>query len=117
MIQIESFSTEDVRSIPISDVNVTGALKVRRDRERKRETMEVEKQKKKKVVRKVGLEVERKYILNTWSYNYAASRNDAGSIPYEVIEFFGRSNPSGQTMTLGSTQPLTEMSTSNLPGE
>jgi hypothetical protein len=30
--------------------------------------------------------------------------------------FFNLPNPSSRTMTLGSTQPLTEMSTSNLPG-
>jgi hypothetical protein len=33
-----------------------------------------------------------------------------GSIPYEVTGFFHHS------MALGSTQPLTEMSTKNLPG-
>jgi hypothetical protein len=31
----------------------------------------------------------------------------------EEVEFF---HPSSRTMTLGSTQPLTEMSTRNLPG-
>jgi hypothetical protein len=41
----------------------------------------------------------------------------AGSIPDEVIEFFlNLSNPSSRTMALDSTQPLTEMSTRNLPG-
>jgi hypothetical protein len=30
--------------------------------------------------------------------------------------FFNLPNPSSRTMTLGSTQPLTEMSTRNLPG-
>ena len=35
----------------------------------------------------------------------------AGSIP-DLI--FHRHNPSGHTMTLGSTQPLTEMSTRNI---
>jgi hypothetical protein len=39
----------------------------------------------------------------------------AGSIPDEVT-FFSLSNPSSRTMVLGSTQPLTEMSTRNLPG-
>jgi hypothetical protein len=38
-----------------------------------------------------------------------------GSIP-DVIGFFNSPNPSSRTMTLGSTQPLIEMSTSNLPG-
>jgi hypothetical protein len=30
--------------------------------------------------------------------------------------FFNLTNPSGHTMALGSTQPVTEMSTRNLPG-
>jgi hypothetical protein len=41
---------------------------------------------------------------------------NAGSIPNEVIGFFNWPNPSSRTMALGSTQPLTEMSTRNLPG-
>jgi hypothetical protein len=40
----------------------------------------------------------------------------AGSILDEVIEFFNWPNPSSRTMALGLTQPLTEMSTRNLPG-
>jgi hypothetical protein len=40
----------------------------------------------------------------------------AGSIPHEVIEFFNRTNPASRTMALGSTQPLTEMSSRNLVG-
>jgi hypothetical protein len=40
-----------------------------------------------------------------------------GSIPDEVIRFyFNLSNSSSRTMALGSTQPLTEMSTRNVPG-
>jgi hypothetical protein len=35
-------------------------------------------------------------------------------VPY--VEFFNLPNASSRTMALGSTQPLTEMSTSNLPG-
>jgi hypothetical protein len=38
-----------------------------------------------------------------------------GSIPSEVIGFFNWPNSSSCTMTLGSTQPLTEMSTRILP--
>jgi hypothetical protein len=38
------------------------------------------------------------------------------SIPDEVIGFFNWSNSSSRTMTLGSTQPLTEMSTRNILG-
>jgi hypothetical protein len=39
-----------------------------------------------------------------------------GSIPDDVIGFFNRSNPSSRAVALGSTQPLTEKSTRNLPG-
>ena len=38
----------------------------------------------------------------------------SGSIPDGVIGIFRRSNTSGRTMALGLTQPLTEMSTSNI---
>ena len=38
----------------------------------------------------------------------------AGSIPDGVIAIFHWHNPSGRTMALGSTQPLTEMSTRNI---
>jgi hypothetical protein len=44
------------------------------------------------------------------------SWKDAGSIPDEVTEFFNWPNPSSRTMALGSTQPLTEMSTRDLTG-
>jgi hypothetical protein len=50
-----------------------------------------------------------------WSTN-ATSRKVAGSIPNEVTGFFNWPNPSSRTMALGSTQPLTEMSTRSLPG-
>jgi hypothetical protein len=46
----------------------------------------------------------------------ATSRKVASSIPDEVTGFFNGPNPSIRTMALGSTQPLTEMSTRNLPG-
>jgi hypothetical protein len=39
-----------------------------------------------------------------------------GSIPDEVTGFFSCPNLSSRTMALGLTQPLTEMSTRNLPG-
>jgi hypothetical protein len=45
-----------------------------------------------------------------------ASRKVAGLIPDEVIGFFISPNPSSRTIVLGSTQPLTEMSTRNLHG-
>jgi hypothetical protein len=38
-----------------------------------------------------------------------------GSIP-DGIEFLNWPNPSSRTVALGSTQPLTEMSTRSLPG-
>jgi hypothetical protein len=46
--------------------------------------------------------------------HYAISRKVAGSSSDEV-EFFSSPNPSSRTMALGSAQPLTEMSTRNLP--
>jgi hypothetical protein len=39
----------------------------------------------------------------------------AGSIPNKIIEFVNWSNPSSRNMALVSTQPLTEMSTRNIP--
>jgi hypothetical protein len=42
------------------------------------------------------------------------NRKVAGSIPDGVIGIFHWHNPSGRTMVLGSTQPLTEMSTRNI---
>jgi hypothetical protein len=47
---------------------------------------------------------------------YLTSSQVAGPIPDEAIGFFNWSNPSSCSMALGSTQPLTEMSTRNLPG-
>jgi hypothetical protein len=34
----------------------------------------------------------------------------------EKVDFFNLPNPPSRTMALGSTQPLTEMSTKDLPG-
>jgi hypothetical protein len=48
--------------------------------------------------------------------HYATIQKVAGSIPDEGIGFFDWPNPSSSIMALGSTQPLTEMSTRNLPG-
>jgi hypothetical protein len=53
------------------------------------------------------------YIQNgarSWLRHYATSRKFECSIPDEVITF------SSCTLALGSTQPLKEMSTRNLPG-
>jgi hypothetical protein len=49
-----------------------------------------------------------------WLRHCATNRKVAGSIPYGVIGIFQWHNPSGRTMALGSTQPLTEMSTRNI---
>jgi hypothetical protein len=43
----------------------------------------------------------------------------AGRSPVQVpdeVDFFNLPNPSSRTMALGSAQPLTKMSTRNLPG-
>jgi hypothetical protein len=55
-------------------------------------------------------------FIYRWLRHYAKSLKVLGSIPDEVIGFFNWPNPSSRTMVLGSTQPLTEMSTKNLPG-
>ena len=47
----------------------------------------------------------------TQSLHCATSRKVAGSIPAGVIGVFHGHNLSGRTMALGSTQPLTHMST------
>jgi hypothetical protein len=49
-----------------------------------------------------------------WLRHYATSRKIVGSSPDEV-DFFNVPNPSSRTVALGSTQPLTEMSTRNFP--
>jgi hypothetical protein len=46
---------------------------------------------------------------------HGTNRKVAGSSPDEV-DFFNWPNPSSRIMALGSTQPLTKMSTRNLPG-
>jgi hypothetical protein len=51
----------------------------------------------------------------SWLNHYAISRKVSGWSPDEV-DFFNLPNHSSRTMALGSTQPLTEMSTRNLPG-
>ena len=49
----------------------------------------------------------------SWLRHCAISRKVAGSIPHGVTGFFHWHNPSRRTMALGSTQPLTELSTRN----
>jgi hypothetical protein len=56
------------------------------------------------------------FVLFMDEVHYATVRKFAGSIPDGVIGFFNWPNPSSRIMALGSTQPLTEMSTRNLPG-
>jgi hypothetical protein len=51
---------------------------------------------------------------HSWLRHFATSRKVAGSSPYEV-DFFNLLNSSSHSMALGSTLPLTEMNTSNLP--
>ena len=46
-----------------------------------------------------------------WLRCCATNRKVAGSIPDGVIGIFHRHNPPDRTIALGSTQPLTEMST------
>jgi hypothetical protein len=53
----------------------------------------------------------------SWMMHYATSRKVAVSIPDEVFGLLDWSNLSNYTVTLGLTQPLTEMSTRNLPGD
>jgi hypothetical protein len=60
-------------------------------------------------------EVFTEILKPSWPRQYATSRKVAASFPDEVIAFFNWPNPSSRTMDLGSTQPLTEMSTRNLP--
>ena len=50
----------------------------------------------------------------SWLRHCATSRKVAGSIPDGVSGIFHSHNPSGRTTALGSTQPLTEMSTRNI---
>jgi hypothetical protein len=50
----------------------------------------------------------------SWLRHCATNRNVAGSIPDGVTGILHLHNRSGRTMALGSTQPLTEMSTRNL---
>ena len=51
---------------------------------------------------------------SSWLRHCATSQKVAGSIPDGVIGIFHWHNPSGRTMALGSTQPLTEISTGNI---
>ena len=52
----------------------------------------------------------------SWLRHGATSRKIACSIPDGVVRIFHWHNPSGSTVALGLTQPLTEMSTRNVCG-
>jgi hypothetical protein len=49
--------------------------------------------------------------------HYATSRKSRVRFLWMSLDFFNWPNPSSRTMTLRPTQPLTEMSARNLPGE
>jgi hypothetical protein len=49
-----------------------------------------------------------------WLRHCATKRKVVGLIPDGVIGIFHCYNPSGRTIALGSTKPLTEMSTRNI---
>jgi len=51
------------------------------------------------------------HTWRSWLKHCATSRKVAVSMPHEVIGIFHSLNPSGSTMALGSTQPLTKMIT------
>jgi len=50
----------------------------------------------------------------SWLRHYATSRKVASSIPNDVNGISHRHKPSGRTMTLELTHPLTEMSTRSI---
>ena len=53
-------------------------------------------------------------LWRSWLRHCATNRKVVGSIPDGVIGIFHSYNPSGRTMDLGLTHPLTEMSTRNI---
>jgi hypothetical protein len=55
-------------------------------------------------------------VDNTWLWPLRHKPKVAGLIPDEIIGCFNWPNPSSRTVALGSTQPITEMNTRNLPG-
>jgi hypothetical protein len=57
------------------------------------------------------------FAVMLWLRHCATNQKEAGSIPDGVNGIFYSHNPSGSTMALGSTQPLTEMSTRNTSWE
>jgi hypothetical protein len=55
-----------------------------------------------------------RHAVAQWLRHCATNQKIAGSIPNGVTGIFHWHNPSGRTMALGSTQPLTEMSTRSI---
>jgi hypothetical protein len=55
------------------------------------------------------------FKVHTLLRHYATSRNVVGLFSDEVIGFFIWHSPSSRSMALDSSQPVTEMSTRNLP--
>ena len=53
-------------------------------------------------------------VQNSIFKHCATCRKVAGSIPDEILGIFHLLNPSGRTVALGSTQPLTEMDTTGI---
>jgi hypothetical protein len=62
----------------------------------------------------LGTTYENGTAVAQWLKSCATNQKVAGSIPDGVMEFFIYINPSDRTMALGSTQPLTEMSTGSI---
>jgi hypothetical protein len=54
------------------------------------------------------------HVVAQWLRHCATNQKVVGSIPDGVIGIFLWHNPCGHTMALGSTQPLTEMSTRSI---
>jgi hypothetical protein len=61
----------------------------------------------------ISLAVFRGTRWRSWLRHCATSRKVAGSIPDGVTRIFHWHNPSGRTVALGLTQPLTQISTRN----
>ena len=61
--------------------------------------------------------VDIKLMWGTYLQICATNRKAMGSIPDGVIGIFHWHNPSSHTMSVGLTQPLTEMSTMNISWE
>jgi hypothetical protein len=54
------------------------------------------------------------HAVAQWLRHCATNRKVAGSIPDGVTGIFHCHNPSGRTLALGSTKPVTEMTTRNI---